>query len=142
MIRAPTAAHPTETQHWPALLHPCTPHTPAPCIQHYLSGGTQFCCAPEPSMPMSLGVATPSSYPPFPPHTHSYSRATTSQSSSPPLSMSENPTASSFLAWDHVIAMKTGTNTFPPHFPIPPTSCPILPLANCSLGCTGTLPYC
>ncbi len=66
---------------------PRSTHTPQPPQSHgspiILGGGTWFCCAPEPLMPMSLGIAMPSPYPPFPPHTYPYSVATISQSLPP-----------------------------------------------------------
>ncbi len=93
-------------------------------------------------LPTSLGVATPSPSPPFPPHTYPYSIATTPRSSSPLFSMSRNPTANSFLAWDHDITTKTGTNTSLPDFPIPLTPCAVLPPGKCSLVHTGIVSCC
>ncbi|SJL07104.1 uncharacterized protein ARMOST_10447 [Armillaria ostoyae] len=52
------------------------------------------------------GVATSSRFPPFLPYTYPYSAAPTSQSSSPPFSMSGNLSVSSFLTWDHAIAIE------------------------------------
>ncbi|SJL11784.1 uncharacterized protein ARMOST_15193 [Armillaria ostoyae] len=69
------------------------------------------------------GVAAASASPPFLPYTNPYSVATTSQSSSPLFSMSRNPTASSFLTWDHTIIVKWATR--PPRPSLSSYQCPV-----------------
>ncbi len=95
MTTLPTAAHPTEIQHWPPACPTAPPITQDLCIPHFLGGGARICFMPGLPMPWLSCGGTQSPSPPFPAYSCPYNISTTTGTSPPPFPTSGNPVGGS-----------------------------------------------
>ncbi len=107
MIRPPTAARPTEHQHWCPPHHATTPATPSSGFPHSLSGGTRICCAPGSLTPHSSFKSTPYPFPCSLSHILFYGSTTMLMTPPSLFSTSGNPVVRSISLLNLSIVVKT-----------------------------------